>query len=99
MPGLDEEDDEPRADTDAYDPTTTPNYESGDWPLHAGTYALDELPEDLDDLVQAADSMPTAPFVYSDPADEAHFVREARSRGYDVRRGDNLVARLDPHFP
>jgi hypothetical protein len=99
VPGLSEDEDDPHADSDPYDPTATGVYEDGDWPLHPGTYALDELPEELHDIGGVGESMVTAPFLYIDPADEADLVRELRSRGYDARRDDQLFARLDPYFP
>lgn len=93
-PGLDEADYEVTpADGDAYEVTTTDEYQD-DWPPSAATIALGELDEDLDDVGEERDRFPNAPILYIDPSTELDLVETLRQRGYEVRRDDELIGRI-----
>lgn len=94
VPGLDDEDDDIPADDDPYDVTLTNVYENGDWPAPAATIALDELPEDLDDIGEQIEHFPSFPTLYIDPATETELVRLLNQRGYEVRRDDELISHI-----
>jgi len=95
VPGLDHDryDDIP-ADEDPYDVGVTIEYENGDWPPPAATIALDELPDDLEDVGEQIEHFPGFPTLYIDPATETDLVRVLNQRGYEVRRDDKLIKRL-----
>lgn len=92
MPGLDEnETDDIPADEEPFNVALTNAYENGDWPPLAATIALNELPEDLDDIGQQVEHFPGSPSLRIDPAIEEELVRELHQRGYGVRRDDDLL--------
>ena len=94
-PGLDEDDyDEVPADGDPYDSDSTDEYLNGDWPPSAATIALDELPDDLDDIGEERDRFPGSPILFIDPATEVDLFQILRNRGYEVRRDDELIERI-----
>lgn len=96
VPGLDQEEDydDIPADEDPYDVALTNDYENGDWPPPAATIALDELPEDLEDIGEQIEHFPSFPTLYIDPATESELVRLLNQRGYEVRRDDGLINRI-----
>lgn len=92
VPGLgDEEYDDIPADEDPYDVALTSDYENGDWPPPAATIALDELPDDLDDIGEQVEHFPNFPTLHIDPATEPDLVRALNQRGYEVQRDDELI--------
>jgi hypothetical protein len=95
VPGLDEDvhDDIP-ADEDPYNAVRTNEYENGDWPPPAATIALDELPDDPDDIGEQVEHFPNFAALYIDPASEADLVRVLTQRGHEVRRDDELIGRV-----
>ena len=97
-PGLDDDDyDEVPADEDPYDATLTNEYSEGIWPPRAVTIALDHLTgEDLDDIGEERENLGSVPFLYIDPATETDLIITLRDRGYEVRRDDELIRRIDP---
>ena len=98
VPGLDEDDyDEVPDDGDPYDATLTNACQDNNWPAPAATYALDGLPEDLEDIGQQVEHFPNFPTLYIDPATEAELVETLTRRGYDVRRDDGLIRRANPY--
>jgi hypothetical protein len=57
--GLDEDEhDDIPADEDPYSAALTSDYENGDWPPPAATIALDELPDDLEDIGEQIEHFP-----------------------------------------
>lgn len=95
VPGLDEDDyDDILADGGPYDVALTDAYENGNWPAPAATIALDELPEDLEDIGEQIEQFPSFPTLYIDPTTEADLVRGLNQRGYEVRRDDELIGRI-----
>jgi hypothetical protein len=95
VPGLDEDEyDDIPADEDPYDAALTNEYLNGDWPPPAATIALDELPDDLEDLGQQIEHFPSFPTLYIHPATEADLLRDLKRRGYAVRRDDGLIDRI-----
>jgi hypothetical protein len=95
VPGLDDKEyDDIPADEDRYDAALTNECENGEWPPPAATIALDELPEDLDDIGEQIEHFPSFPALYIDPATEADLVRVLNQRGYEVRRDDGLINRF-----
>lgn len=92
VPGLDDDEhDDIPADEDPYNVALTNDYENGDWPPLAATIALDEVPDDLDDIDEQIEHFPSFPTLFIDPATEADLVRVLNQRGYDVRRDDELI--------
>lgn len=95
VPGLDDDEyDDIPADEDPYDAALTNEYENGDWPPPAATIALDELPDDLDDIGEQIEHFPRLPILRIDPATETDLVRLLNQRGYEVRRDDGLINRI-----
>jgi len=97
VPGLDDDEyDEPPGDEDVYDVTLTNVYLGEDeWPAPAATFALSYLPEGLDDIGEQIEHFPGYPTLYIDPATEADLVKTLRQRGYDVRRDDEVIGRVN----
>jgi hypothetical protein len=52
------------------------------------------MPEDLDDIGEQVGHFPYAPTVQMSPELESQIVSTIRSRGYDVRRDDELIRRV-----
>jgi hypothetical protein len=95
LPGLDDDEyDDIPADEDPYTVTLTNEYLNGEWPPPAATIALDELPEDLEDIGEQVEHFPNFPTLRIDSATEADLVRVLNQRGYEVRRDDELVNRI-----
>ena len=92
VPGLD--DDDEHSDEDAYDVSATPEFQGGDWPPLSATIALDDLPDDLEDVGEQRDSMGSVPRLFIDPVTEGEVLRYVRSLGYTAHRDDSLFARL-----
>jgi hypothetical protein len=96
-PGVDWQEylEERPSDDEPYDaaafPEQWPEYE---WPPAAATIALEEMPEDLDDIGEQVDHFPHAPTIQIDPELESQVVATIRSRGYEVRRDDELIGRV-----
>jgi hypothetical protein len=97
VPGL--EDPDEHSDEDAYEVSRTPECQGGDWPALAATIALDDLPDDLEDLGEQRDSMGSVPRLFIDPATEAEVLKYVRSIGYTARRDDLLLARVSQQIP
>jgi hypothetical protein len=96
VPGLDEDDyDGIPADADPYEVALTYDYENGKWPTPAATIALDELLDDLDDIGEQIEHSPSFPTLYIDPATDADLVRVLNHRGYEARRDDELINRIE----
>lgn len=98
IPGIDIDEPDDPPDEDAYDAAATAAHQDGDWPASAATIALDELPEDLEDLGEQRDNMAQLPRLYIDPQTEAEVLQYVRSLGYRARRDDSLFARLNQFF-
>lgn len=98
VPGLDDDEyDDPPDDEDVYDVTLTSVYLGEDgWPAPTAAFALSYLPEDLDDIGEEVEHFPLFPTLDIDPATEADLVNTLRSRGYEVRRDDELIGRIGP---
>jgi hypothetical protein len=100
VPGLDDDDydEAPPEASDPYDCTTTNECQEGNWPPRAATVALDYLAEDetLDDIGEERENLGGVPFLYIDPADEQELIATLRNRGYELRRDDELIGRIDP---
>ena len=80
VPGLDEdEDDDIPADEDPYNAALTNDYLNGDWPPPAATIALDELPDDLEDIGEQVEHFPNFPTLHIDPATEADLCQSAKA--------------------
>lgn len=95
IPGLDDPDE--HSDEDAYDASATSECQAGEWPPLSATMALDNLPDDLEDLGEQRDYMGSVPRLFIDPRIEAEVLRYVRSLGYTAHRNDSLFARLSPH--
>jgi hypothetical protein len=67
-----------------------------DAPL-AATIALDDLPDDLDDIGEQVEHFPELPTLQIEPAEEEGLVADLRRRGYLVRRDDGLFQRINPY--
>jgi hypothetical protein len=67
-----------------------PEYE---WPT-AATIALEEMPEDLDDIGEQVEHFPYVPTLQIDPELESQIVSTIRGRGYEIRRDDELIRRV-----
>lgn len=67
-----------------------------DAPL-AATIALDDLPDDLDDIGEQVEHFPELPTLRIDPAVEDELVADLKGRGYQVRRDDGLFDRINPY--
>jgi hypothetical protein len=92
VPGLADPDE--HSDEDAYDVSATPECQGGDWPPLSATIALDDLPDDLEDVGEQRDSMGWVPRLFIDPVTEREVLRYVRSLGYTTHRDDSLFARL-----
>jgi hypothetical protein len=68
-----------------------PEYE---WPPAAATIALEEMPEDLDDIGEQVEHFPFVPTRQISPELESQIVSTIRSRGYEIRRDDELIRRV-----
>jgi hypothetical protein len=83
------------ADDEPYDAAAFlaqwPEYE---WPPAAATVALEEMPEHLDDIGEQVEHFPFAPTLQISPELESRIVSTIRSRGYEVRRDDELIGRV-----
>jgi hypothetical protein len=66
-----------------------------EWPAPAATFALSYLPEDLDDIGEEVEHFPFVPTLDIDPATDADLVETLRRRGYEVRRDDELIGRIN----
>jgi hypothetical protein len=64
------------------------------WPPAAATIALEEMPEDLDDIGEQVEHFPYVPTLQISPELETQIVATIRSRGYGVRRDDELIRRV-----
>jgi len=64
----------------------------------AATIALDDLPDDLEDLGEERGTLASTPYLFIDSSTEAEVLQYVRSPGYTARRDDSLFARLDPQF-
>jgi hypothetical protein len=96
-PGLDWEDffAERPSDNEPYDAAAfLEQWEEYDWPPAAATIALEELPEDLDDIGEQVEDFPYVPTLQVRPELESQVVATIRSRGYEVRRDDELIRRV-----
>ncbi|MGD0220686.1 MAG: hypothetical protein ABSC73_09580 [Acidimicrobiales bacterium] len=97
-PGADDWEDyfeERPADDEPYDAAAFleqwPEYE---WPPAAATIALEEMPEDLDDIGEQVEDFPFVPTLQVSPELEAQIVSTIRGRGYEIRRDDELIWRV-----
>ena len=96
VPGLDDDEyDDTPTDEDPYDVVLTNEYLNGEWPPSAATIALDELPEDLEDIGEQIEHFPRFPTLSIDPVTEADLLRVLNQRVYEVRRDDELIK---PHL-
>jgi hypothetical protein len=55
------------------------------------------LPDDLDDLVVEVEHFPNPPTLKLLSVSEADLVKTLKQRGYEVRRDDELISRIDPY--
>jgi hypothetical protein len=95
VPGLDDDDfEEVAADGDLYVVTATNEYQNGDWPPPVATVALENLPDDIQDIGEEVERFPSSPTLYIDPTSESHLLEDLRQRGYSVRRDDGLIQRI-----
>jgi hypothetical protein len=95
VPGLLEDEDEPFDDGHPYDAAETNECQDGNWPPLAATFALDYLPDDLDDLGEQRDRFPGFSILYIDPIETelTELTESLRRRGHAVRRNDTLIKR------
>jgi hypothetical protein len=64
------------------------------WPPAAATIALEEIPEDLDDIGEQVEDFPYEPTLQISPELESQIVATIRNRGYEIRRDDELIRRV-----
>jgi hypothetical protein len=69
-------------------------WEEYEWPPEAATIALEEMPEDLDDIGKQVEHFPFEPTVQISPELESQIVSTIRSRGYEIHRDDELIGRV-----
>ena len=97
LPQLDDDDyEDPPDESDPYDPWETNLAVNGEWPPRLATFALELMPDDLDDIGEEEDHFPTLPVLHIDPATEQAVVAIVRQRGYEVQRDDQRLRELDP---
>lgn len=92
LPGVSDEDTEEseREDSEPYDPS-----EFDDWPTPLAAWALDVLPEELEDVGEQYEGLMLAPTLKIDPAREADVVAEITRLGFAITRDDDLISSLD----
>jgi hypothetical protein len=97
-PGVDDWEDyfeERPSDGEPYDAAAfLAQWEEYPWPPAAATIALEEMPEDLDDIGEQVEDFPYVPTLQIGPELESQIVSTIRSRGYEVRRDDELIRRV-----
>jgi hypothetical protein len=96
-PGLDWEDhlEERPSDDEPYDAAAfLAQWPEFPWPPAAATIALEEIPEDLDDIGEQVEDFPYVPTLQISPELESQIVSTIRSRGYEIRRDDELIWRV-----
>lgn len=77
-------------DSDLYDPS-----ELDDWPTPIATWALDVLPDELEDVGEQYEGMMVDPILMIDPSGEANVVTEVTRLGFAITRDDDLISSLD----
>jgi hypothetical protein len=81
-------------DSDPYHAANTAEYECSDWPPPAATIALDQCPDELDDIGVQVEYFPSYSRLHIDPASEAEVVATARDRGFAIYRDDELIEEI-----
>lgn len=74
-------------------------FEASDEYPRLATLALDNWPQDLEDIGSETGDMITVPALHIEPASETEIVATFRERGYEVRRNDEVFMRATTWEP